>query len=249
MSGNAKFRFLIAPIVLTLLVVTSPAISSGQTWGIDAQEQLKIAQKRVQQNRKNAEAHNNIGYYKLILIDYPYEKANGHYLFEAITSFRKALRIKPDFVDAHINLGNSYQKLAEYELAIASYREALRIDPNLTEIRNNLDKLAGEKLAREQRLLEEEKKTYQVLQNLKEADRIARERKLLEEERKKLEAAEERQRQAQAKKKPPPHKEQLPQSGTGSGFFVSKMGHVITNAHVVKNCKKVTWIHLILSYS
>ena len=71
-------------------------------------------------------------------------------------------------------------------------------------------------------------------QNLKEVDRLARERRLLEEERKKLEAAEERQRQAQAKKKP------TPQSGTGSGFFVSKMGHVITNAHVVQNCNKVT---------
>ena len=35
-------------------------------------------------------------------------------------------------------------------------------------------------------------------------------------------------------------KGQIPQSGTGSGFFVSKMGHVITNAHVVKNCKKLT---------
>ena len=35
-------------------------------------------------------------------------------------------------------------------------------------------------------------------------------------------------------------KEPLPQSGTGSGFFVSKMGHVITNAHVVQNCNKVT---------
>jgi S1-C subfamily serine protease len=40
--------------------------------------------------------------------------------------------------------------------------------------------------------------------------------------------------QAQAEKKP------SPQSGTGSGFFVSKMGHVITNAHVVKGCKRVT---------
>ena len=30
------------------------------------------------------------------------------------------------------------------------------------------------------------------------------------------------------------------QSGTGSGFFVSKLGHVITNAHVVKGCKKLT---------
>ena len=33
---------------------------------------------------------------------------------------------------------------------------------------------------------------------------------------------------------------QVPQSGSGSGFFVSKMGHVITNAHVVQNCKKIT---------
>jgi S1-C subfamily serine protease len=33
---------------------------------------------------------------------------------------------------------------------------------------------------------------------------------------------------------------QTPQSGTGSGFFVSKMGHVITNAHVVNGCKKLT---------
>jgi serine protease Do len=41
--------------------------------------------------------------------------------------------------------------------------------------------------------------------------------------------------QAQTAKEPPP-----PQSGTGSGFFVSKVGHVITNAHVVKGCNKVT---------
>jgi S1-C subfamily serine protease len=69
-----------------------------------------------------------------------------------------------------------------------------------------------------------------------ESNRLARERRLLEEERKKLEAAEERQRQQQAQAVEEPS----PQSGTGSGFFVSKMGHVITNAHVVQNCNKVT---------
>jgi S1-C subfamily serine protease len=35
-------------------------------------------------------------------------------------------------------------------------------------------------------------------------------------------------------------KEQTPQSGTGSGFFISKMGHVITNAHVINGCNRVS---------
>jgi S1-C subfamily serine protease len=71
-----------------------------------------------------------------------------------------------------------------------------------------------------------------------EADRLAQERQLFEEERKKWRgsrlAEESRQQQVQAVKEP------SPQSGTGSGFFVSKLGHVITNAHVVKGCKRVT---------
>ena len=31
-----------------------------------------------------------------------------------------------------------------------------------------------------------------------------------------------------------------PKAGTGSGFFVSKLGHVITNQHVVGDCKKLS---------
>jgi S1-C subfamily serine protease len=50
--------------------------------------------------------------------------------------------------------------------------------------------------------------------------------------------AKENKRQQQPSIKP--SQEPSPKSGTGSGFFVSKMGHVITNAHVVKNCKKIT---------
>ena len=70
----------------------------------------------------------------------------------------------------------------------------------------------------------------------READRLARERKLLEEERKKLEAL----RLAEKNRKQKSSEKQIPKSGTGSGFFVSKLGHVITNAHVVNGCSRIT---------
>ena len=31
-----------------------------------------------------------------------------------------------------------------------------------------------------------------------------------------------------------------PKSGSGSGFFISKLGHIITNQHVVNKCSKIT---------
>ena len=150
-----------------------------------------------------------------------------------------SIRIKPDYDSAHNNLGVAYKNLGRNDKAIASYKEALRINPDLTIARNNLNKLkqktGDERLALEQRLLEEERKKHKARQNIKEADRLARERLLLEEERRKWEA----RRLAEENRQQPPE-EQTPQSGSGSGFFVSKMGHVITNAHVVHNCNKVT---------
>jgi len=45
----------------------------------------------------------------------------------------------------------------------------------------------------------------------------------------------------QVAKKPPLKKSPPPKSGTtGSGFFVSKLGHIITNEHVVRQCGSVT---------
>jgi len=91
MSGNIKFRwFLLAPIVLTLLVVVTSTVS----WA----GELEDAQEAVRQNPNDAVAHYTLGN--------GYGKS-GQYQ-EAITSFREAIRINPNFAGAHYNLGLNF---------------------------------------------------------------------------------------------------------------------------------------------
>jgi len=59
-------------------------------------------------------------------------------LSEAVASYRRAIELEPDFVDAHYNLGNA---LKDQELdgeAVASYRRALALRPDHAETHNNL---------------------------------------------------------------------------------------------------------------
>ena len=53
-------------------------------------------------------------------------------------STEAAIRIRPDFVDSHINLGNLLDDLGRLPEAIARYREALALNPANPLLRYNL---------------------------------------------------------------------------------------------------------------
>jgi len=46
---------------------------------------------------------------------------------EAVQSYQAALKEKPDFAEAHLNLGFAYQSLRQSALAQKEYREACRL--------------------------------------------------------------------------------------------------------------------------
>ena len=57
---------------------------------------------------------------------------------KAIDSFKKAIKIKPDFAIAYNNLGNIYKNNGKTNLAIKHYKKAIGINPKSPEPYNNL---------------------------------------------------------------------------------------------------------------
>ena len=57
---------------------------------------------------------------------------------EEIESYKMAIRINPDDLEAHFNLGNNYQKSGMYKEAIEAFKQAIRIDPDYAEAHYNL---------------------------------------------------------------------------------------------------------------
>ena len=52
---------------------------------------------------------------------------------EATAAFRQAVKARPDFAEAHSNLGYSLRNSGRVDEAIAAYQEAIRLKPDLAE--------------------------------------------------------------------------------------------------------------------
>ena len=52
---------------------------------------------------------------------------------EAVAQYQEALRLKPDYAEAHNNLGIALQDQGQLAEAVAQYQEALRLKPDYAE--------------------------------------------------------------------------------------------------------------------
>ena len=59
-------------------------------------------------------------------------------LEEAIAAYRTAIRLKPDYAEAHYNLGIALHDQGKLEEAIAEYRTAIRLKPDYANAHYNL---------------------------------------------------------------------------------------------------------------
>jgi tetratricopeptide (TPR) repeat protein len=64
---------------------------------------------------------------------------NDHNMFdEAVAQYLTAIKIQPDYVDAHYNLGNVYRSLNMFDKAIEQYLIAIKLKPDYAEAYDNL---------------------------------------------------------------------------------------------------------------
>ena len=57
--------------------------------------------------------------------------------------YQEALRLKPDYADAHNNMGSAFERLDQFDEALACYREAVRLNPNNADAISNLGMIAS----------------------------------------------------------------------------------------------------------
>jgi tetratricopeptide (TPR) repeat protein len=121
-------------IVVLFVVILLYGLATYQrnlVWKYD----LSLWSDVVKKSPYKARPHNNIG---LAL-------NNNNLVDKAILELKKALRLKPDYVEAYGNLGNSYMKRGMIDQAISTYIEALIFKPDYVKARINLAAAYGTK--------------------------------------------------------------------------------------------------------
>ncbi|CEG11502.1 hypothetical protein MSIBF_A1490001 [groundwater metagenome] len=98
-------------------------------------EQISKEGKKIAEKIKN-EFWTSLFCYKLGRIYYYTKRFE-----EAEKEFREAIRLNPNYADAHNNLGNLLIILNRYEEAEKEFREAIRLNPNYADAHNNLGNL------------------------------------------------------------------------------------------------------------
>jgi tetratricopeptide (TPR) repeat protein len=91
-------------------------------------------------------------------------------LREAVGHLNEAIRIHPNYKNAHLLLGNAYNYLQEFDQAVAAYQRALAIDPNYRDARRNLGitykdagKYYGETMNQLDKAIQYLNKAYEIL--------------------------------------------------------------------------------------
>lgn len=64
-----------------------------------------------------------------------------------IDAAKEALKRRPNYTEAHINIGAAYAKMERWDESLEATREALRLDPNTQLAKNNLAWAEGGKKA------------------------------------------------------------------------------------------------------
>ncbi|MDR2638528.1 MAG: tetratricopeptide repeat protein [Helicobacteraceae bacterium] len=83
-------------------------------------------------NPNNAESYYNVGdlYRKDGTLHYGETEARNY--LQALAYYAQAIKIDPDYIDAHIQTGSIYSDIGFYDKAIVYYGKALKIDSNNT---------------------------------------------------------------------------------------------------------------------
>jgi len=116
--SKKNLLFLICLLVIGL--ASYPATATAQT----AEEHFKLGQAYYETMRMGA----------IIL----HKDGSRVVLDDVIKEFESAIKIKPDYAEAHCYLGEIYHATGNFEKAIAKYAKVLEIDPNYPRTRERL---------------------------------------------------------------------------------------------------------------